>query len=459
MVFFTLSFFALICSQITLKMKKNILKIALILFSANAMAQNVPVNFESGGNGASWTWTVFENDDNPAVEIIDNPDKTGANTSDKVAKFTVRKAGQLWAGCETKHGQDIGTFTLTSANSTIKIMVWKNVISDVGIKLVDATNGSLGEIKVANTKTGVWEELVFDFSSREGIPYDQIVVFPDFGARTADNIVYFDNISFGAGTPPPSPMTAAPAPTVPAANVISLFSDSYTNVPVNTWRTDWSNAVFAEVDIQGNKTIKYSALDFVGVETVGANIINATDMMYVHFDMWTADATTFRIKIVDYGDNGVNGGGDDKEHEYVITNPTKETWNSKAILLSDFTNLTNKAHIAQIIFSALPVGKSTVYLDNIFFSKGGGASANTASNVKVNVYPNPANDQLTINLNSNASIEQIQLVDLQGKVVYTETVNTVDYNKTISTSQFGAGIYFLKVIAANEVVNHKVVIK
>jgi hypothetical protein len=440
-------------------MKKNILKMALVLFSTGAMAQNAPVDFESGGNGASWTWTVFENDNNPAVEIIDNPDKTGANTSNKVAKFTAKTAGQPWAGCETKHGADIGTFTLTPTTSTIKIMVWKNVISDVGIKLVDAGNGSLGEIKVANTKTGVWEELVFNFSSREGIAYDQIVVFPDFTARTTENVVYFDNITFGAGTPPPSPLTAAPTPTVPAANVISLFSDAYTNVTVNTWRTDWSNAVFAEVDIQGNKTIKYSALDVVGVETVGANQINATDMMYVHFDMWSADATTFRMKIVDFGADGAYGGGDDKEHEYVITDPAKETWNSKAILLSDLTGLTTRAHISQIIFSALPTGKNTVYLDNIFFSKGGGASVNNASNVKVSVYPNPANDNLTINLNSNAAIDQIQLVDLQGKVVFSEAVNNAAYNKTISTSAFAAGIYFLKVTAANEVANHKVIIK
>ena len=440
-------------------MKKNILNMVLILFGTSVMAQNAPIDFESAGNGANWTWTVFENDDNPALEVITNPDKTGANTSDKVAKFTARSAGQPWAGCETKHGADIGTFTLTPTTSTIKIMVWKNVISDVGIKLVEAGNGSLGELKVANTKTGQWEELVFDFSSREGIAYDQIVIFPDFGARTADNIVYFDNITFGAGTPPPSPAKAAPTPTVPAANVISLFSDAYTNVAVNTWRTDWSSAVFSEVQIEGNKTIKYGALDFVGVETVGANLINASNMVYVHFDMWTADATTFRMKIVDFGADGAYAGGDDTEHEYVITNPNKETWNSMAIPFTDFTNLTNRAHVAQIIFSALPAGKSTVFLDNIFFSTGGGASVNSTSNVKVNVYPNPAKDELNINLKANSAIENIQLIDLQGKIVYNETVNTVDYAKTISTSEFGSGVYFLKVISNHEVVNHKVIVK
>jgi hypothetical protein len=37
----------------------------------------------------------------------------------------------------------------------------------------------------------------------------------------------------------PAPTTAAPVPTAPANDVISLFSDSYTNVPVNSWDPQW----------------------------------------------------------------------------------------------------------------------------------------------------------------------------------------------------------------------------
>ena len=102
--------------------------------SGIALAQNNPIDFESGGFGAAWTWTVFENNTNPPVEIIPNPDMSGANTSATVAKFTALQTGQPYAGCESLHGSDIGTFTLDATNSTVKIMVWKSVISDVGIK-------------------------------------------------------------------------------------------------------------------------------------------------------------------------------------------------------------------------------------------------------------------------------------------------------------------------------------
>jgi len=136
------------------------------------------------------------------LEIIANPDASGANTSATVASFTARMTGQPFAGVESMHGADIGTFTLDATTSQIRMMVWKSTISNVGIKLVESNNAALPEILVPNTVVNQWEELVFDFSAMEGIEYDQIVVFPDFtdGPRMQENVVYFDNISFNENT-------------------------------------------------------------------------------------------------------------------------------------------------------------------------------------------------------------------------------------------------------------------
>ena len=178
-------------------------KILLVIMIVRGFlfAQNSPIDFETGGYGATWTWTVFENGDNPSLEIVTNPNTGGINSSATVAKFTALQAGQPWAGCESLHGTDIGSFSFDSTNCIIKIMVLKDVISDVGIKFVDATSAAQEEIKVANTLINQWEELTFDFSSRIGVypvVKDQIVIFPDFdlAGRTQDNICYFDNISF-----------------------------------------------------------------------------------------------------------------------------------------------------------------------------------------------------------------------------------------------------------------------
>jgi hypothetical protein len=159
-----------------------------------------PINFETPETGGSSEFKVFENVDNPPLEIIANPDASGANTSATVAKFTARQAGQLYAGVETQLSTP---FTLDASNSTATIMVWKSVISDVGLQVVNASNGSTATIiKVSNTVTGQWEELTFDLSDYIGEPgainTAKLVIFPDWAARSQDNVIYFDNITFGS---------------------------------------------------------------------------------------------------------------------------------------------------------------------------------------------------------------------------------------------------------------------
>ena len=162
------------------------------------------VDFET--TGADFAWEVFENNDNPAVEVVANPSAVAPNASATVAKITARAASsgaQPWAGAVT---ENLPTFTLDSTNKVIKVMVYKSVISDVGIKLeslqADGGKASTGEIKVANTLVNQWEELTFDFSSVIGQPANTditgLVIFPDFNTdgRAADTVTYFDGISF-----------------------------------------------------------------------------------------------------------------------------------------------------------------------------------------------------------------------------------------------------------------------
>lgn len=437
-------------------MKKFTL-LVLLLSAITAFSQNAPINFETGGYGADWTWTVFENEDNPALEIVSNPDMSGVNTSATVAKFTARQAGQPWAGCESMHGTDIGTFTLSASNSSVKIMVYKSVISDVGIKFVKPDGWSMGEIKVANTVVDAWEELTFDFTSQLQDGYDQIVVFPDFdlNGRTQDNVVYFDNITFseqGGGTGS-EPEIAAPTPTLDAQYVISMFSDVYTDVPVDTWRTDWSDGLLTDVMIDGNPTKKYYSLNFVGIETVGANLIDATDMTHFHLDMWTPDANDFKVKLVDFGADGAYAGGDDTEHEITFAAPTTESWISYDIPLSDFTDLLNRDHLAQLIFVKAPLG--TIFIDNVFFyddAVGLDENANINS-FKLDNYPNPISTSTTISYTiPKSELTEISVYDLSGRTIST-LVNTTMEAGTHQTkweiTNEKPGVYFIKIKAGN----------
>ncbi len=175
-----------------MKILPNIL--CLLFLSCSLFGQEIPIDFEEDGIGADWNWRTFENASNPPLEIIPNPDSSGINLSSTVLKFTALEQGQPFAGFESAHGTDIGQFTITPENAIIRIMVWKSVRSDVGIKLVRADNWSLGELKIPNTLVNEWEQLEFDFTEHMGNPYDQIVIFPDFDSRQEDNIIYIDNI-------------------------------------------------------------------------------------------------------------------------------------------------------------------------------------------------------------------------------------------------------------------------
>jgi hypothetical protein len=416
----------------------------MILISSITIAQKAPINFESGGQGAGWTWTVFENATNPALEIITNPDQTGINTSVTVAKFTALQAGNPWAGVESAHGSaDLGPFVLDATNSTIKIMVWKSVISDVGIKLVAASGWALPEIKVANTKVNQWEELTFNFASYQNPPtaegqYDQIVIFPDYGTRTQDNIIYFDNITFNqAIVTPTEPDAPAPTPTRAAADVISLFSDAYTDVTVDTWRTVWSAANLEEITISGNATKKYSNLDFVGIETV-ANQINATEMTHFHIDVWSPNFTLFGIKLVDFGPDGAFGGGDDKEHQVNFNSPAQGEWISLDIPLTDFTGLTTRAHMAQYILSGQPTGTTTIFIDNVYFFKDGTTSVNDVEYNDLIAYPNPVNSGGLVKFDS--TVQKIDLFDVNGKLI-----RSVNSTSVIGTDGLNKGMYIMTI--------------
>ena len=429
---------------------KQIMLLVTVMIVTLSYSQNAPIDFESGGNGASWTWAVFENDTNPPLEIVANPDATGDNTSATVAKFTALQAGQPWAGCESLHGSDIGSFSLSTANSTVKIMVWKSVVSDVGIKFVEASGDAQPEIKVSNTLVDQWEELTFDFSGQIGTGatgiLDQIVVFPDFdlGGRTQDNIVYFDNITFSTGSTSNEPTVGAPDPIPAQTEVISLFSDVYTDVAVDTWNTPWSVASYEEVLIDGNPTKKYSALDFNGIETVGSPIdLTTPGMLYFHLDIWTPNSTQFRVKLVDFLGDGYAGGNGDTEAEINFDTPAQEEWIQLDIPLADFTaaGMTAQMDINQIIISSSPAGSSTVYVDNVYFSKVPSIGTSEFEISTVNIYPNPTLNSW--NINSDYTIENVLVYDVSGKVVMTLTPNTLQ--TIIDASSLNAGIYFAKI--------------
>lgn len=411
----------------------------LLMNSLFSMAQNGPISFEPGEFGLTWTWTVFENLGNPPLEIVGNPDQTGINSSTRAAKFTALQGGMPYAGVESAHALDLGTFTLNPANCIVKIMVYKPVISNVGIKFATAAGASTGELLVANTLINQWEELTFDFTPILGLPsssgIDQVIIFPDFQNRSSTNICYFDNITFGVQGPPlATPMTPAPDPNFLANDVISMFSNVYTDVPVNTWQTAWSQGTLNDIQIQGNDTKKYSSLNFVGVETTGSNLLDVSNMTHLYLNVWTANMSEFRVKLVDFGNDLSYAGGDDSEHELSFT-PTLETWMTLDIPLTNFVNLASNHHIAQLIFSGNPTGSGVVYVDNVLFHNVvTGIDAIDANEIQL--YPNPVQNDL--NVMHSEELTSMYILTLTGEKLPIQTDLT---GSKINVSKLKSGLY------------------
>jgi len=80
---------------------------------------------------------------------------------------------------------------------------------------------------------------------------------------------------------------------------------------------------------------------------------------------------------------------------------------------------------------------------------------------KLFVSPNPANNQLNVKLGmKKVSTVSMNLVDMNGRVVFSKTVNNkvLDLQETINLAEFAAGIYNLQVNTDNGSSNQKVVV-
>jgi hypothetical protein len=78
----------------------------------------------------------------------------------------------------------------------------------------------------------------------------------------------------------------------------------------------------------------------------------------------------------------------------------------------------------------------------------------------VNIFPNPANDQITIDCGNLANVTgwSIKITNMLGQEVFNALMNTQQYVVPLNTWS-GQGMYFVKIInAQNEVVNIKKII-
>ena len=159
------------------------------------------------------------------------------------------------------------------------------------------------------------------------------------------------------------PLSSAPTP--PNRNdvdVVSIFSDVYTDETLNELPTIWSSTNFEEANIDSDNIWKLTSLDFLGIVTNYDTGIDLSEMEKMHIDYWVPEGTTNElfVKIV----NTVDGGEDIES----LGATTGGSWQSIELDITAFDggDLANKEKITQILIDS--DGETPVaYIDNFYF--------------------------------------------------------------------------------------------
>jgi len=234
----------------------------------------------------------------------------------------------------------------------------------------------------------------------------------------------------------PAPVVSSPTPPFRLPeNVISIFSNAYTNIPNTNFNPYWQQSSwFYSVQVGGNEVLEYENFNYQGIEI--GSIVNASTMQFLHIDLWTPNETSLSVSPI----SKTTG-----EKAFKLTPIKLNEWNSYEIPLSSFTiQGLSMADILHLKF--VGSGKSIIYLDNIYFYKAPvTAISDNKSASAISYYPNPVVDNL--NIKSETEIQNIDVYTITGQKIKSLSLKT---NSTvIDLTDLKQGTYFVNVTMKN----------
>jgi hypothetical protein len=313
-------------------------------------------------------------------------------------------------------------------------MVYKTKISDIGIKYVTPSGGAQMEIKVANTLVNQWELITIDFSDYIGLGettgLDQIVIFPDFITRDADDIIYFDNISFGPFEP---------------GEIIELPVDFELDADYGIIGFEGAeSALVQNPDPSGENTsetvvesIKTEGAQFYAGTAMGLDTpIDFSESESISIKTWSPKADIpVRLKLEAAGGVFIE----------LDTNTTQE--NQWETLTWDFSGQTSGIDFTTVVIffeflPDLPGDGSTYYYDDIEVAQA--LSISDYESFSISSFPNPVKN--IWNVSSIDEIFQINIYNILGENVATFSPYTNTYS--LDMSHFNSGIYLMKIVSS-----------
>jgi len=319
----------------------------------------------------------------------------------------------------------------TATAGTVKsdeVQLLLNATDDSGLISYSISYGSGPTVVPVIGTSGVQKSVIIS-GLAGSTTYNFSVTAKDATGNTAANSPIVVNATTLASLP------GAPVPTFLAAKVMSLFSDTYTNVTDANFDPGWGGGPISNVTLTGNAAKKYEGFTYKGVQLASA--VNASSMTKLHIDIYPITETTINVSPINTSKAGAL-----KEGSASVGTLVANQWNSVNILLSSIG--VDMSGMDQFILKGGTGG--TFYLDNLYLYNDAATGLNTAENSNaISCYPNPVANKLNISAKSEISLVVIR--NLVGQSVKVVAVNSTD--KAIDLSAIASGNYFVTVKLAN----------
>ena len=215
------------------------------------------------------------------------------------------------------------------------------------------------EVVMENQTINLVANETLNYTSKPGNGVEgnnQIIVF-DFGwavpAQVTISDITIKEVGGAVAPPEVEHPAAAPAPTLPAEQVFSIYSDTYTTT-VTRVTGSWSQTT-KEEEVQlaeGDKAFYYTTCNYLGWELNGSTTIgDMTAYPKLHMDIYVAEAGAVEFTPI---------WGSEALKKYTL----QAGWNAIDIeLATDFVGI-NLANIYQLKWANMP---ATCYIDNVYF--------------------------------------------------------------------------------------------
>lgn len=238
-------------------------------------------DFENGNKGwqqvdAGWV----------TIEIVDNPDKTGINTSDKVLKC-VRKAGtNFWAGTILRNQAPVQIGVAADQYRYGHVKILKETNGNIGYKVERGGDANSYGSNAAYTPNGEWQEVVIDLGGAGGKSFTDFFIMPDQVTQTEQDItVYIDDVLLKTGSGSTYEETVLPG------EFELVWADEFNDATYD--QTIWSPQIAG--DGFGNNELQYYTGNDKNIFTRDGNLVlkaykeTYQNRNYTSGKIWTRD--------------------------------------------------------------------------------------------------------------------------------------------------------------------------